>query len=260
MGQVFARSPQAKGRVERAAGTFQDRLLSELRLAGAATMEEANRVLQDFLPRYDERFGVPAAQPGSAYRPVPLELNLEEILCFKYRRKAARDNTVQFRWRTLQLLPPRDRTSYAGATGEVRQQLDGILSVVHQGRTIPTREAPPRRSALREATTCQAYHTTNNATQFMKRIGACLPGTEDCPASAMGQDRRPTPRMQAYWEVVQEAKSRGLSLRAIARELGISRNTVTKYARANRPPAYGDGAREQEQQSRQLIESLVSSP
>lgn len=169
---------------------------------------------------------------------MPLELNLEEILCFKYRRKVARDNTVQFRWRTLQLLPPRDHTSYAGATVEVRQQLDGILSVVHQGRTIPIREAPPRRSALREATACQAYHTTNDATRFMKRIGACFPETEDSPALAMG---RPTPRMQAYWEVAQEAKNRGLSLRAIARELGISRNTtVTKYARANRPPAYGD--------------------
>jgi hypothetical protein len=64
---VFALSPQAKGRIERLFGTLQDRLVSELRLAGAATMEMANQTLQDFLPRFNVRFGVPASCPG-AYR------------------------------------------------------------------------------------------------------------------------------------------------------------------------------------------------
>ena len=57
MQMVFALSPQAKGRVERTAGTFQDRLVTELRLAGATTIEEANVVLKDFLDRFNERFG-----------------------------------------------------------------------------------------------------------------------------------------------------------------------------------------------------------
>ena len=56
---IFARSPQAKGRVERTAGTLQDRLVTELRLAGATTIDDANRVLDDFLPRFNERFRVP---------------------------------------------------------------------------------------------------------------------------------------------------------------------------------------------------------
>jgi len=103
--QIFARSPEAKGRVERAAGTFQDRLVAELRLAGACTMAEANRVLVDFLPRYSERFGIPPAQTISAYRPLDSELDLATVLCFKYRRKVARDNTVKYDWHTLQLLP-----------------------------------------------------------------------------------------------------------------------------------------------------------
>src|SRR5918992_2669964 len=55
--QILAHSPQAKGRVERAKGTFQDRLVAELRLAGASTLEEANQVLSDFLPRFNQRFG-----------------------------------------------------------------------------------------------------------------------------------------------------------------------------------------------------------
>ena len=56
---IFARSPQAKGRVERMAGTFQDRLVTELRLAGAITIDDTNRVLADFLPRFNQRFRVP---------------------------------------------------------------------------------------------------------------------------------------------------------------------------------------------------------
>ncbi len=66
--QIFARSPQAKGRVERTAGTFQDRLVTELRLAHARTIDQANAVLRDFLPRYNGRFAVPAELPDPAYR------------------------------------------------------------------------------------------------------------------------------------------------------------------------------------------------
>ena len=73
-------SPQAKGRVDRAAATFQDRLVTELRLAGAATITEAEEVLNSFLPRFNEKFGVQAEQSIPAYRrleqSVPLNQNL----------------------------------------------------------------------------------------------------------------------------------------------------------------------------------------
>ena len=62
--QIFALSPKAKGRVERMASTFQDRLVTELRLAGAATMEQANDVLLEFLPRFNAQFAVAAEQPS----------------------------------------------------------------------------------------------------------------------------------------------------------------------------------------------------
>ena len=61
---IFALSPQAKGRVERAAGTFQDWLVTELRLAGASGIGEANSVLEQFLPRFNQRFR--ATLPGNA--------------------------------------------------------------------------------------------------------------------------------------------------------------------------------------------------
>ena len=87
---IFALSPQAKGRVERTAGTFQDRLITELRLAGATTALQAKAVLQQFLHRFNRRFGVPAQCPEPAFRPMGPESRLGHILCFKHRRRVAR--------------------------------------------------------------------------------------------------------------------------------------------------------------------------
>ena len=133
---IFALSPQAKGRVERTAGTVQDRLVTELRLAGASSIGEANRVLEQFLPRFNQRFPVPPQHPEPAFRPLNPELCLEQVLCFKHRRRVARDNTVRFQLHTLQLLPSPERPSYAGAAVEVLERLDGGLSVRHEGRII----------------------------------------------------------------------------------------------------------------------------
>ena len=146
--QIFARSPQAKGRVERAAGTFQDRLVTELRLSDARTMDQATAVLQDFLPRYNARFTVQPEHPEPAYRPADPDLCLLEILCFKDTRKVARDNTVKYNWRVLQLLPDQERTSYAGLRVEVLERPDGELIVRYEGSRVATQEPPPRMGAL----------------------------------------------------------------------------------------------------------------
>ncbi|HZA23698.1 MAG TPA: ISNCY family transposase [Dehalococcoidia bacterium] len=147
--QILAHSPQAKGRVERANGTFQDRLVTELRLAGAGTVEEANQVLADFLPQFNQRFGVPAVQTESAYRPIDPELDLGSMLCIKELRRVAKDNTVQYHGRTLQLFPDLERPSYAGARVEVQERLDGSLLVRHQGKFLTPVDAPPLADQLR---------------------------------------------------------------------------------------------------------------
>ena len=140
---IFAQSPQAKGRVERTAGTFQDRLVTELRLAGAGSIGTANSVLEQFLPRFNRRFQVPPQHPEPAFRSLDPELCLDQILRFKHRRKVARDNTVRFQLHTLQLLPGPERPSYAGAAVEVLKGLDGRLTVRHEGHIIAAQEAPP---------------------------------------------------------------------------------------------------------------------
>jgi transposase len=155
--QVFARSPEAKGRIERANGTFQDRLVSELRLAGVNSIDEANHTLQEFLPHFNEHFGVPAAQPEIAYRPIVGQTNIDGVFCYKEVRKVARDNTVQYHGKTLQIFPGPERTSYARVHVEVQERLDGRLVISYRGKTLTPLEAPPLALQLRN----QANATTS---------------------------------------------------------------------------------------------------
>ncbi len=104
--------------------------------------------LQDFLPRFNARFGVPAAQSGRAYRQQP-DMDLAGVLCFKYQRAVAADDTVRFAGRTLQLLPRLERPSYAHARVEVQERLDGSLVVCYRGETIASAQAPDNPIKLR---------------------------------------------------------------------------------------------------------------
>jgi hypothetical protein len=133
---IAAYSPQAKGRVERLLGTLQDRLVKELREAEASTKDEANQVLQRFLPTYSARFGVPPALPDSVYRPWPEDLEPEEVFCFKHHRIVTNDNTISFDGKRLQIPPGPDRVSYARARVEVQQRLDGSLVICRNGHTL----------------------------------------------------------------------------------------------------------------------------
>jgi len=146
---ILSRSPQARGRIERLWGTFQDRLTSELRLAGASTLDEANRVLWGFLPRYSQRFAVPAAQPGSAYLKPGEGLIPEEVFCFKYRRTVGPDNVVRFGEHRLQIVPANGRASYARARVEVHERMDGSLAVYYKGHCLATKPAPSESPLLR---------------------------------------------------------------------------------------------------------------
>jgi hypothetical protein len=146
---IAARSPQAKGRIERLFGTFQDRLRSELRLAGAKTLEEANRVLRAFVRRFNRRFAVPAAEPAVAYQSVPGELKLDEVFCFKYYRTVGADNVVAFANQRIQIKPCNGRQSYYRARVELHQRMDGSLGVYYQGRCLATQPASLEAPVLR---------------------------------------------------------------------------------------------------------------
>ena len=224
-------------------------------------MDDAKDVLEDFLPRFNNRFKVPAQEPEVAYRAVDDGICLERVLCLKYRRRVARDNTVRYRWRTLQLLPGTERPSYAGAAVDVLERLDDSLAVQHEGSVVPSQEAPPRPSVLRGFAGRTVHspishqrvgqqHTNGPGRKWETRLAtpdANHDGGQPIDTSgrngtgrvrkAAGQRRRkPTPLQTARWKAVQKAKRKGLSLRGIARELGIHRDTVKKYINAESPP------------------------
>ncbi len=149
MQSIAAHSPQAKGRIERLWGTFQDRLVAELRLAEASTPAEAEMVLQAYLPHFNRRFAVPPADPTPAYQPLPQGLDVDAVCCLAYTRTVATDNTISFGGRHIQLLPNAARTSYARCSVEVREHLDGHLTVTYHGALLAVTPAPPTAPVLR---------------------------------------------------------------------------------------------------------------
>ncbi len=147
---IRSRSPQARGRVERLWGTLQDRLVSEMRLAAASTMKEANQVLRAYLPKHNRKFAVPAREPGSAFRSVPP--HADHHFCFKYNRKVGLDNVIRIGPHRLQVLPGNSNRSFARTRIEVRQAFDGSLSVFYQAHKLETRLAIPEAPLMRKVT------------------------------------------------------------------------------------------------------------
>jgi len=126
---ILANSPQAKGRIERLWGTAQDRLVKELRLAGASTLEEANRVLEEkFLPWFNRRCVVKAASGNDAHRRLGAGRDLAAILSDQQPRTVANDYTIRYQNQMYQLLPPA-RPGLRGGKVIVEQRLDGSMKV-----------------------------------------------------------------------------------------------------------------------------------
>lgn len=254
--QVFARSPEAKGRVERMAGTFQDRLVSELRMAGASTMAEANNVLWQFLPGFNVRFGVPPAQMGSAYRLINPDMDLAGVLCFKHECKVARDNTIKYHLRTLQLLPGQDHRSYAGARAEIQVRLDGNIVVYHDGQAIATQEASPKPDMLRDGSVNWS-RTVPLPKWLTDNGGISLRGRPKEPKAK--QPRYSTPLKIANWKAVQAAKRKGFRILTISKALGLSRRTVRRYLTLPGPPVYSPRRPSQDTLEKEVLtKSLVT--
>jgi transposase len=129
-------SPQGRGRMERVFGTLQKRLPQELRLARIKTVAAANRYLRErFIPDYNARFAVPAAEPGSAFVPY-VGRPLADVLCVQEDRVVGADNCVSWHRRSLQIPPQRHRRHYVRATVRVHQYPDGSLAIFDGPRCL----------------------------------------------------------------------------------------------------------------------------
>lgn len=138
---IAARSPQAKGRVERLWGVLQDRLCSELRLAQACDLDSANAVLARFVADYNRRFARSPRETGAAWRPAPADL--DRICCFVHSRVVSNDNIVQWDGRRLQIPPQGRRFSFAGAKVNLYHALDGRISLYYGETKLQHTLAPP---------------------------------------------------------------------------------------------------------------------
>lgn len=105
IGLILARSPQAKGRIERLWGTAQDRLVKELRLSKASTLQEANATLQKFVAWYNRTRTREPASSANGHRDLA-GIELSQVLCEQHERVVANDYTISFKGRSYQLLPP----------------------------------------------------------------------------------------------------------------------------------------------------------
>jgi transposase InsO family protein len=133
---IAAYSPQARGRSERAFKTHQGRLPQELASAGIVDMAQANAYLaQVYMPAFNKRFSVAAAQPGSAY--VALGgFDVDEVLSERYERVVGSDNCVSFNKLRLQIPADAHRWNYVRSKVQVRLSCEGAISLYHGPRRL----------------------------------------------------------------------------------------------------------------------------
>lgn len=136
---INAYSPQAKGRVERNFRTFQDRLIKEMRLVGVKSKEEANEFLEEYLPKYNERFSRPPAKEGDLHRQSPSDEELLGTLCIKEKRKVRNDGVVQYKNGFYQL----EGVSRRVKGVIVEERIDGSVQMRNNGTYFKYRKISP---------------------------------------------------------------------------------------------------------------------
>lgn len=145
---IPAYSPQAKGRVERKNGVFQDRLVKELRLLGITTIEETNRMLDSFTDKLNDKFSKEPVDKKDFHMPLPEGIHLDEVFCIEDTRTIQNDWTISHEGNIYQIkhqsdLPPvRSRVT-------VRRKLDGSIHILYNNRSLEFKEIPKREPAVK---------------------------------------------------------------------------------------------------------------
>ena len=137
---ICANSPQAKGRVERANQTLQDRLVKELRLAGINNIEKANEFLLMFWDEYNARFSIPPEDPCDAHRSLLSEQDLKKILSIKEYRKVSKNHEISYKSVVYQILLNKPYANLRGVTVTILEGLQGEITIEHRGKPLPFRK------------------------------------------------------------------------------------------------------------------------
>jgi hypothetical protein len=191
IGWIAAGSPQAKGRVERFNGTAQDRLVKELRLVGATTMDEANGVLEKtFLPWFNRRCTVKPVSPNNAHRAFYPSMELSAILSIQEIRKVANDYTIRLENRIYQILPP----AYPGLRGGrviIQKRLDGSLHIRFKDHYLKYQVFPlPQASGALPPNPRSLSHGSPSADRRIREGHAFQPAQPSAGRLALGRSGR----------------------------------------------------------------------
>jgi hypothetical protein len=142
---VSAHSPQAKGRVERKHGVYQDRFVKELRLRGAKSIAEANMILSGgFLEKLNRKFARQPLEKEDLHVALAAHQDLRDIFSFEQVRSVSQDWVVRNDNRFYQLSRGRESMPRAGGKVTVRTWLDGSVHIVHRGRRMAFKEFEPQ--------------------------------------------------------------------------------------------------------------------
>src|SRR6476619_1240437 len=133
---ICAHSPQAKGRVERANQTLQDRLTKELRLRGISSLETANAYLPEFIAAYNARFAVASRSTEAAHRPLGKGEDLERVLTLCERRTLSKNLTLSYNNVIYQIKTKRAAYTMRGAHVEVRENSSGEIVIEYKQRPL----------------------------------------------------------------------------------------------------------------------------
>ncbi len=173
---IFANSPQAKGRVERANGTLQDRLVKGLRLKGIRQIEAANEYLErEFLPDHNRRFGCCAAGAADVHRKLPPAPALAETLCVQEARTVGRDWCVSYGGKVLQLDKRHQALSLAGRVITVTELVSGQLRLMYKGHRLKWKVAAGASLVVPKPSVTPKLHS---ATPAAPRTGGTVRSTQ----------------------------------------------------------------------------------
>lgn len=147
---LYANSSQAKGRVERANRTLQDRLVKELRLAGVSSMEDGNAFLDGFVERYNAKFAKAPAKPDNLHRALNIAPDrFAEVFCLRDKRYVAKDLTLKYDRKRIKLEVNDLTRGLVGKYADVYEMADGRIQVRAKGVTLPhTILNPERRTPM----------------------------------------------------------------------------------------------------------------
>ena len=132
---IHAYSPQAKGRVERSFGTFQDRVVKEMRLAGVTSIAEGNAFLETYLPEFNNKYAQEAAEQADFHRPIANRRALDTILAVKTERALRNDFTIAHDKKLYQIM-----SNIRAKKVMVEERTDGTMRITHNGRQLKYKE------------------------------------------------------------------------------------------------------------------------